>query len=78
LQKTGNLERALIETKDRGEYVLETLGSIRSLLQDLAANLAGEERFKKIAGTARQLHDAEAEFARVEKALSEVKAKLGF
>ena len=78
LQKTGNLERALVETKDRGEYVIETLGSIRSLLQDMAANLAGEEKFKKIAANARQFTDAEAEFARVEKALGEVKAKLGF
>jgi hypothetical protein len=77
LQKTGNLDRALVETKDRGEYVIETLGSIRSLLQDLAANLAGEEKFAKIAN-ARQLKEAEAEFARVEKAIAEVKAKLGF
>jgi hypothetical protein len=77
LQKTRNLERALVETKDRGEYVIETLGSIRSLLQDLAANLAGEEKFAKIAN-ARQLHEAEGEFSRVEKALGEVKAKLGF
>jgi hypothetical protein len=78
LQKTGNLERALVETKNRGEYVIETLGSIRSLLQDLAANLAGVEKFSKIAANTRQLNDAEAEFTRVEKALVEVKAKLGF
>jgi len=78
LQKTGNLERALVETKDRGEYVIETLGSIRSLLQDLAANLAGVEKFDKISASPRQLHDATTEFTRVEKALIEVKAKLGF
>jgi hypothetical protein len=78
LQKTGNLERALVETKSRGDYVVETLGSIRSLLQDLAANLAGEEKFAKSGANVRQLRDAEAEFTRVEKALSEVKAKLGF
>ncbi len=78
LQKTGNLDRALVETKNRGEYVVETLGSIRSLLQDLAANLAGEEKFEKIAANKQQLQDAEAEFARVEKALGEVKAKLEF
>ena len=78
LQKTGNLDRALVETKDRGEYVLETLGSIRSLLQDLTANLAGEEEFKKIADNDKQLRAAETEFTRVEKALGEVKVKLGF
>jgi len=78
LQKTGNLDRALVETKDRGEYVLETLGSIRSLLQDLTANLAGEEEFSKIANSEKQLRDAETEFVRIEKALSEVKVKLGF
>jgi hypothetical protein len=78
LQKTGNLERALVETKDRGEYVVETLGSIRSLLQDLTANLAGVDKFAKIAANPRQLNDAVAEFARVEKALAEVKEKLGF
>ena len=45
LQRTGNLERAVVETKERGEYIIETLASIRSLLQDLAANLVGEDRF---------------------------------
>jgi hypothetical protein len=78
LQKTGNLERALIEAKDRGDYIVETLGSIRSLLQDLTANLAGEEKFATSGANSRQLREAQAEFSRVEKALSEVKIKLGF
>jgi len=78
LQKTGNLDRALVETKDRGEYLVETLGTIRSLLQDLMANLAGEEKFTKSAQNSRRLKEAESEFIRVEKALIEVKAKLGF
>jgi hypothetical protein len=78
LIKTGNLDRALVETKERGEYVLETLGSIRSLLQDLTANLAGEKEFSKIAQTPKQLHEAKTEFARIENALGEVKKKLGF
>jgi hypothetical protein len=77
LQKTGNLARALIETREPGEYVIETLGAIRSLLQDLAANLAGEETFDKIASD-QQLREGKTEFARVEKAVGEVKAKLGF
>ncbi len=77
LQKTGNLERALVESKERGEYVVETLGAIRSLLQDLAANLAGEDQFVASAGEKR-FREAEGEFKRVEKALTEVKSKLGF
>lgn len=78
LLKTGNLERALVETKDRGEYVVETLGSIRSLFQDLAANLAGEENFENSVTDAQRVRDAKSEFNRVEKALKEVKSKLGF
>jgi len=77
LQKTGNLERAFIQTKDRGEYVVETLGAIRSLLQDLAGNLTGEEKFGKTA-TTQQLREAKTEFARVENGVGEVKTKLGF
>jgi len=78
LQNTGNLERALVETKDRGEYVLETLGSIRSLLQDLTANLTGQDKFAENLQNAPRVHDAKQEFQRVEKALAEVKEKLGF
>jgi hypothetical protein len=77
LQKTGNLARALIETREPGEYVIETLGAIRSLLQDLTANLTGEETFDTIASP-QQLREAKTEFTRVEKAVGEVKAKLGF
>jgi hypothetical protein len=78
LQKTGNLERAFVETKDRGTYVLETLSSIRSLLQDLTANLAGEEDFTATVDDPKILKEAATEFGRVEKAIVEVKAKLGF
>jgi len=68
----------LVETKDRAEYIVETLGSIRSLFQDLAANLAGEEELFPKAANSRRLREAEIEFKRVEKALTEVKSKLGF
>ena len=78
LEKTGNLERALVETKERGEYIIETLASIRSLLQDLAANLVGEDKFSESLADSAKVREARAEFDRVEKALAEAKAKLGF
>jgi hypothetical protein len=78
LQHTGNLDRALIETKDRGEYVLETLSSIRSLLQDLAAVLTGQDKFAESLQDATKVRPAKQEFQRVEKALTDVKEKLGF
>lgn len=78
LEKTGKLERALVETKDRGEYIVETLAEIRSLLQDLAANLAGEDKFAESHPGSQWVKEASSEFGRVEKALIEVKAKLGF
>jgi hypothetical protein len=78
LRKTGNLDRALIETKERGDYVIETLGSIRSLLQDLAANLTGEEKFAETLTNSPKVRQAKVEFQRVENALTAVKAQLGF
>lgn len=78
LERTGNLERALVQTKDRGDYVVETLGSIRSLLQDLAGNLAGEEKFAESLADSAKVRQAKIEFDKVQKALSEVKEKLGF
>jgi len=78
LQRTGNLDRAVVETKERGEYILETLASIRSLLQDLAANLVGEDKFSESLPDSANVREARVEFDRVEKALGEAKQKLGF
>jgi hypothetical protein len=78
LQRTGNLDRALVETKERGEYVVETLASIRSLLQDLLGNLAGHETFAESLSNSARVPEAELEFSRVEKVLKDVKQKLGF
>lgn len=78
LINTGNLDRALIETKDRGEYVLETLSSIRSLLQDLAAVLTGQDKFSESLSDAAKVRAAKQEFQRVERAITDVKEKLGF
>ena len=78
LERTGNLERALVETKERGEYVIETLAAIRSLLQDLAANLVGESKFSESLTDNIKVREARTEFDRVEKALAEAKEKLGF
>ena len=78
LISTGNLDRALVETKDRGEYVIETLSSIRSLLQDLAAVLTGQDKLAESLADAAKVRAAKQEFQRVEKSLSDVKEKLGF
>jgi hypothetical protein len=78
LQNTGNLSRALVETKDRGEYVIETLSSIRSLLQDLAAVLTGQDKLAESLADAAKVRTAKQEFQRVEKSLIDVKEKLGF
>lgn len=78
LEATGNLERALIETKERGEYILDTLSQIRSLLQDLAAGLAGQDTFGKKMEDLPYTADAKSEFTRIQKTIQEVKAKLGF
>jgi len=78
LQRTGNLERAIVETKERGEYIIETLASIRSLLQDLAANLLGEDKFSESLADSAQVREARVEFQRVERAVGEAKEKLGF
>jgi hypothetical protein len=78
LISTGNLDRALVETKDRGEYVLETLSAIRSLLQDLAAVLTGQDKFAESLSDAPNVKTAKQEFLRVEKSLTDVKEKLGF
>lgn len=79
LQRTGKLERALVETKERGEYIIETLAQIRSELQDLAGNLAGqEETFAESLTHSASLREARSEFALVERLISEVKVKLGF
>jgi len=78
LRRTGNLDRALIETKERGDYIIETLASIRSLLQDLAANLVGEDKFSESLPDSTKIREARIEFDRVEKALAEAKEKLGF
>jgi hypothetical protein len=78
LQRTGNLERAIVETKERGEYIIETLASIRSLLQDLAANLVGEDKFSESLADSAQVREARVEFQRVERAVGEAKEKLGF
>jgi hypothetical protein len=78
LEATGNLERALVETKERGEYIVDTLSSIRSLLQDLAAGLAGQEVFGKKPEDAPYASDARKEFTRIQKTIEEVKGKLGF
>ncbi|MCE9611738.1 MAG: hypothetical protein K8R23_16180 [Chthoniobacter sp.] len=78
LKNTGNLDRALVETKERGEYVVDTLVSIRSLLQDLSGNLTGDAKFAESLADSARIRDAKVEFGRVEKALGEVKEKLGF
>lgn len=78
LQRTRNLDRAFVETKERGEYIIETLASIRSLLQDIAANLVGEDKFAESLSDSARVREARAEFDRVEKALGEAKQKLGF
>jgi len=74
----GNFDRALVETKDRGEYVIETLSSIRSLLQDLAAVLTGQDKLAESLADAAKVRAAKQEFHRVEKSLTDVKEKLGF
>lgn len=78
LARTGNLERALVETKERGEYVVEALGSIRSLLQDLSGNLLGQDVFAQSLGNAKSVREAKSEFDRIGKSLEQVKAQLGF
>ena len=78
LEATGNLERALVETKERGEYIVDTLSSIRSLLQDLAAGLAGQEIFGKRIEDLPYTSDAKKEFTRIQKTIEEIKGKLGF
>jgi hypothetical protein len=78
LQRTRNLDRAVVETKERGEYIIETLAAIRSLLQDLAANLVGEDKFAESLPDSANVREARVEFDRVEKALREAKEKLGF
>ncbi|MCX6979167.1 MAG: hypothetical protein NTV08_00155 [Verrucomicrobia bacterium] len=78
LKNTGNLDRALVETKERGEYVVDTLVAIRSLLQDLSGNLTGDEKFSESLSNTSKIREAKVEFARVDKALGEVREKLGF
>lgn len=78
LRATGNLERALVQTKERGDYIVETLGAIRSLLQDLAGNLAGEGKFAESLEDSAKVRQGMIEFEKVQKALVEVKDKLGF
>lgn len=78
LERTNNLERALIETKDPAEYVLDTLGQIRSLLQDLTGALAGQGDLKSLSGDLYVYDEAKKEFGRVEKIMEKTKSELGF
>jgi len=76
LEKTNNLDRAFIETQDPGAYVLETLGSVRSLLQDLIGVTAGQGSLNDMTNDQKLVADAKKEYSRVENILDEVKVKL--
>ena len=76
LERTSNLERALVETKKPGEYVIEILGKVRSLLQDLSAVIAGQGGLAAISDDLFLVDEGRAEFSRIEKILSETKKQL--
>jgi hypothetical protein len=77
LEKTNNLDRAFVETQDPATYVVETLGSVRSLLQDLVAVTAGQGTLEQMTIDPQQIADAKKEYFRVANILEDAKNKLG-
>lgn len=76
LEKTNNLERALVEIKNPGEYVLEVFGDVRSLLQDLSAIIAGRGTLLSLSGDLAIVSEAKGEMQRIEKIIAETKSQL--
>lgn len=79
LEATGNFNRALTVTKERGEYIVEKLTQVRDLLQDLSGYLSGldgQELFGKKVEDLPYTTDAKREFIRIQKSIEEVKDKL--
>lgn len=79
LEATSNFDRALTQTKERGEYIVDKLTQIRGLLQDLSGYLSGldgQELSGKRVDDLPFTNDAKREFARIRKSIDEIKGKL--
>lgn len=77
LEKTGDLEKALIETKSPSEYLVETLGKIRSLSMDLSSFAIGFDSISEITDDFSVQEDATSELKRSLKHLADVQSRLG-
>lgn len=77
LEKTGNLERSFAHTKSREEYLAESLGRIRSDLQDIVAAVSADGKLEEKDGNKEHVQTAKKELKQVETVLGNLRSVLG-
>ncbi|HVU15513.1 MAG TPA: hypothetical protein VHD32_01200 [Candidatus Didemnitutus sp.] len=77
LEKTGNLERSFAHTKSREEYLAESLGRVRSDLQDIVAAVSADGKLVENEDNKEHVQTAKKEFKQVETVLGNLRAVLG-
>ena len=77
LEKTGNLERSFAHTKSREEYLAESLGRIRSDLQDIVAAVSADGKLNETDENKEHVGTAKKEIKQVETVLGNLRTVLG-
>lgn len=77
LEKTGNLERSFAHTKSREEYLAESLGRVRSDLQDIVAAVSADGKLEETDGNRAHVQMAKKELKQVETVLGNLRSVLG-
>jgi len=77
LERTGNLDRSLVCTQPREEYVAAVLGEVRTMLQDMHAAVYLDGPLVGTKDTREHVISAKEEFRRISKALESIQKDLG-
>ncbi|MGH7453651.1 MAG: hypothetical protein ACRENG_20045, partial [bacterium] len=76
LEKTGNLERALVYTQSREEYVADVLAKVRSMLQDMHTTVYLDGPLVDSKENHELVASAKEEFQKIKKAMDSIQKDL--